>query len=77
MAGNGYVFLLLYRLTRNDKYIHRAAVFAEFMTTSEFRKDAHTPDSPYSLYEGLAGTLCFLADLHNPERAAFPFMDIF
>lgn len=77
VAGNGYVFLLLYRLTRDEKYLQRATVFAEFMTTSEFRKEAHTPDSPYSLYEGLSGTLCFLADLHCPDQAAFPFMDVF
>ena len=30
-----------------------------------------------SLYEGTAGTACFLADVLNPEDAEFPFFDIF
>lgn len=77
VAGNGYVFLLLYRLTGDNKHLHRALRFAEFMFTPEFHKGAHTPDSPYSLYEGLAGTVCYLGDLLQPEKAAFPFMDIF
>lgn len=77
MAGSGYVFLLLYRLTKDERYLHKAIVFAEFMLTSEFRKNARTPDSPYSLYEGLAGTMCYLLDLHDAEHAAFPFMDVF
>lgn len=77
VAGNGYVFLLLYRLTGDSKHLHRAIKFAEFMFTPEFNKGARTPDSPYSLYEGLAGTVCYLGDLLQPEKAAFPFMDIF
>ncbi len=77
VAGNAYVFLLLYRLTKNEKYIFRAKVFAEFMITPEFKRQARRPDSPYSLYEGLAGALCFLLDLLNPDQAAFPFMDVF
>lgn len=76
IAGSGYVFLLLYRLTNNDSYLHRALKFAEFMQTPEFR-EARTPDSPYSLYEGLAGTVCFLTDLMQPHRAHFPFFDVF
>ena len=30
-----------------------------------------------SLYEGTAGTVCFLADVLNPDDAEFPFFDIF
>lgn len=77
IAGNAYVFLLLYRLTNDEKYIHRATVFAEFTQSAEFRADARNPDSPFSLYEGIAGALCFLLDLFNPNQAAFPFMDVF
>lgn len=77
VAGNGYVFLLMYRLTENIKYLHRAITFAHFMESEEFKRNARTPDYPYSLYEGLAGTACFLADLSDPSRAAFPFLDIF
>ena len=77
VAGNGYVFLLLYRLTSDKKYLHRALQFAMFMEEDRFRREAHVPDSPYSLYEGLAGTACFLADLLQPEKAEFPFFNVF
>ncbi|KAL5009687.1 hypothetical protein ScPMuIL_011992 [Solemya velum] len=77
VAGSGYVFLLLFRLTGDQKHLHRALKFAEFLFTPEFQHAARTPDSPYSLYEGWAGTLCFLADLLNPEKAQFPFFDVF
>lgn len=77
VAGSGYVFLLLYRLTKEDQYLYRAQKFCDFMQTDEFQKGARTPDSPYSLYEGLAGTVCFYADLLNPSTAAFPFFDVF
>jgi len=76
-SGSGYVFLLLYRLTKEDLYLYRAQKFAEFMQTEEFQKEARTPDSPFSLYEGLSGTVCFYADLLKPSMAAFPFFDVF
>ena len=34
--------------------------------------ERHVPDSPGSLFEGLAGRLYFLADLCHPSRAKFP-----
>ncbi|XP_024083742.1 lanC-like protein 3 isoform X2 [Cimex lectularius] len=74
VAGNGYVFLALYRATNDLRYLHRANQFAKFLKTEEFKK-ARVPDNPYSLYEGLAGTICFLADLMEPEDAAFPFFE--
>ncbi|XP_059059084.1 lanC-like protein 3 [Achroia grisella] len=77
VAGNGYVFLLLYRITGDEKYLHRAKLFANFMNTDEFLRDARQPDNPESLYEGTAGTVCFLADLLIPEKAEFPFQDVF
>ncbi|XP_028160499.1 lanC-like protein 3 [Ostrinia furnacalis] len=77
VAGNGYVFLLLYRLTGDEKYLHRAKKFADFMSTDEFLRDARLPDNPESLYEGTAGTVCFLADLLVPDKAEFPFQDVF
>ena len=36
------------------------------------RLSVGVPDHPYSLMEGLAGTLCFCCDLLHPELAAFP-----
>lgn len=76
-VGSGYVFLLLYRLTKEDRYLYRAQKFSDFMQTEEFEREARTPDSPFSLYEGLAGTVCFYSDLLNPSMAAFPFFDVF
>ena len=77
VAGSGYVFLLMYRLTGNPLYHHRAMRFAEFLESPEFRNGARTPDTPYSLYEGLAGTVCFVSDLMQPQKAEFPFFNVF
>ncbi|XP_055713050.1 lanC-like protein 3 homolog [Phlebotomus papatasi] len=77
VAGNGYVFLLLHQLTQDPKYLYRAIKFMEFLSDPEFRQNARTPDRPFSLYEGIAGTVCFLADLLEPEKAAFPFMEVY
>ncbi|XP_016952104.1 lanC-like protein 3 homolog [Drosophila biarmipes] len=77
VAGNGYVFLLLFRLTNEMKYLYRAHKFMELLTDAEFKQRARTPDRPHSLYEGVAGTVCFLVDLLEPEQAYFPFMDVF
>jgi len=77
VAGNGYVFLILYRLTNNPKYLYRALQFMNFLTHEEFLKHARVPDRPYSLFEGIAGTICFLIDLGEPTNAIFPFMDVF
>jgi lantibiotic modifying enzyme len=77
IAGNGYVHLLLYRLTNEQKYLYRAWKFAEFLENKEFKMNSRRPDNPFSLYEGLAGAVCYLVDLLNPNQAEFPFFDIF
>lgn len=77
VGGNGYAFLLMYRLTENEKYLKRSAAFAHFLQHPQFKAEARTPDYPYSLYEGIAGTACFLADFTNPSNAAYPFSDVF
>nr|XP_022291129.1 lanC-like protein 3 [Crassostrea virginica] len=76
VAGNGYVFLLLYRLTGDHKHLHRAQQFAEFLFTEEFQRGARVPDTPFSLFEGYAGTVCFLADLIQPDKAEFPLFNV-
>ena len=43
----------------------------------EFQTKARVPDCPLSLYEGWSGTVCFLLDLLQPDKAAFPFSDVF
>ena len=78
--GNGYVFLLLYKVTHDEKHLRRARQFATFMQTPEFKTHSRVPDAPYSLFEGIAGTACFSADLVNPNEGYdghFPFLDVF
>ncbi|XP_059618910.1 lanC-like protein 3 homolog [Phlebotomus argentipes] len=77
VAGNAYVFLLLHQITKNPLYLYRASKFMDFLCDPEFRIKARIPDRPFSLYEGVAGTVCFLADLLEPEKAAFPFMEVY
>lgn len=77
IAGNGYVFLIMYRLTKNPKYLYRAMNFAYFLEDPLFSEYVYTPNGRWSLYEGLAGTVCYLIDLMHNENASFPFMDVF
>ncbi|XP_030058215.1 lanC-like protein 3 [Microcaecilia unicolor] len=77
VAGSAYVFLLLYRLTGNSKYIYRAQRFAEFLFSEEFKAGSHTLENVYNLFEGLSGTICFLVDLLHPKQAEFPLFSIF
>ncbi|XP_061483383.1 lanC-like protein 3 isoform X1 [Rhineura floridana] len=77
VAGSAYVFLLLYRLTGNSKYIYRAQQFGEFLFTEEFKAGSRTMESFYSLFEGFSGTVCFLIDLLQPNQAEFPLFSIF
>jgi len=50
VAGSGFVFLLLFRLTCDPKHLYRARKFAEFLFTDEF-KAARTPDCQFRLIE--------------------------
>ena len=77
VAGNGYVHLLLYRLTKDPKHLHRAKKFCKFLENEKFVEESGTPDRPFSLYEGVAGTVCFLIDILAPEKAEFPFLNVF
>lgn len=77
IAGNGYAFLTLFHLTKEQKYLYRAVKFIEFFDTDEFQNDSRVPDRPDSLYEGNAGTICFLCDMLHAESASFPFLNVF
>ncbi len=78
IAGNGYAHLVLYRLTGDGKYLNRAWYFAEFMLSDHFKNEARLPDRPFSLFEGLCGTVCFISDLISaPDLAEFPVFPIF
>ncbi|KAH7646153.1 Glutathione S-transferase lancl1 [Dermatophagoides farinae] len=74
-AGNGYAFIRLFQLTNDQKYLYRAVKFAEWC----FEPHQHRiriADRPYSLFEGLAGTIYFLADIIHPKQARFPAFQI-
>ncbi|XP_018587881.1 glutathione S-transferase LANCL1 [Scleropages formosus] len=74
-AGNGYAFLALYKLTHDPKHLYRACVFAEWCMDYG-KHSCRTPDRPFSLFEGMAGTIYFLGDLLQPMKSKFPAFEI-
>ncbi|XP_065897312.1 glutathione S-transferase LANCL1-like [Dysidea avara] len=74
VSGNAYAFLKLYQLTKHPAYLYRACKFAEWCLTGP--KPPRDPDSPYSMFEGLAGTVYFFCDLLTPEQAGFPAFEL-
>ncbi|XP_023682407.1 glutathione S-transferase LANCL1-like [Paramormyrops kingsleyae] len=75
VAGNAYVFLALYKLTHDPKHLYRACMFAEWCMDYG-KHGCRTPDRPFSLFEGMAGTIYFLADLLQPMKSKFPAFEI-
>lgn len=82
-AGSGYAFLMMYRYTEAEEHLYRAHKMAEAIRSEEIGQEVAVffdpqrytigvPDYPYSLMEGLGGTICFCCDLLHPESAAFP-----
>lgn len=76
VAGSGYAFLLLYRQTFENEWLDKAKVFALIMLSESFKKASRTPDCPWSLFEGWAGSLCFLVDLLTPTKSQFPLLPL-
>ena len=75
-AGNGYALLAAYKLTRDVKWLHRACVFADDASDDNVVMRCRLPDHPVSLFEGIAGTACFLRDLvDGPLLAELPFFE--
>jgi hypothetical protein len=72
IAGNGYAFLSLYRRTADPRDLHRALHFARQSWSERVVREQRTPDRPWTLYEGLMGTLCFYRDCLDSSRARFP-----
>ncbi|KAK3578740.1 hypothetical protein CHS0354_010121 [Potamilus streckersoni] len=70
-TGNAYAFLVMFRITQDQKYLHRAWKFAEWCFDYG-KHGCRTPDHPFSLFEGMAGTIYFLVDLLDPGNAKFP-----
>uniref|UniRef100_A0A7S2KT96 Uncharacterized protein n=1 Tax=Zooxanthella nutricula TaxID=1333877 RepID=A0A7S2KT96_9DINO len=76
VAGNGYALLEMFRATGDSLWLARAKHFASRMLAKDVVDASRTPDSQWSLFEGLAGTLCFLLDLRSsPSAAALPLFD--
>ena len=75
-AGNGFVFLVLYRLTNDEKYLARSRHFADWLAGDEGRSVRLLPDCPFSLFEGLAGVACYFSELKDPASACFPLFEI-
>ncbi|XP_067358428.1 glutathione S-transferase LANCL1 isoform X1 [Channa argus] len=74
-AGNAYAFLALYRQTHDPKHLYRACMFADWCMNYG-KHGCRTPDTPFSLFEGMAGTIYFLADLLQPMKARFPAFEV-
>uniref|UniRef100_A0A8C1QA49 Glutathione S-transferase LANCL1 n=1 Tax=Cyprinus carpio TaxID=7962 RepID=A0A8C1QA49_CYPCA len=74
-AGNAYGFLALYKITQDPKHLYRACMFADWCMNYG-KHGCRTPDTPFSLFEGMAGTIYFLADLLQPTKAKFPAFEV-
>lgn len=74
-GGNAYAFLSLYQCTNDEKHLYRACKFTEWCLDYG-KHGCRTPDKPFSLFEGLAGTIYFLADMLTPGKARFPAMEL-
>lgn len=74
-AGNGYAFLSMYKVTHDQKYLYRACKFAEWCLDYGTH-GCRIPDRPYSLFEGMAGTIHYLSEMANPEASCFPAFEL-
>lgn len=77
LSGNGYVFLLLFELTNDKKYLSMARHFAKFAFSEIFQKESIC-QKPYGLFEGWPALVCYMIALSNPSKPQIPlFFDIF
>ncbi|XP_068160545.1 lanC-like protein 2 [Antennarius striatus] len=74
-TGNGYAFLSLYKLTQDKKYLYQVCKFAEWCLAYGTH-GCRIPDRPYSLFEGMAGTIYFLSEMADPEASCFPAFEL-
>ncbi|KAL4566869.1 hypothetical protein LXL04_030995 [Taraxacum kok-saghyz] len=76
ISGNTYVFLSLYRLTGDIKFLYRAKAFATFLhdksQTLISQGSMHKGDRPFSLFEGIGGMAYLFIDMIDPSNARFP-----
>ncbi|KAI3686278.1 hypothetical protein L1987_79952 [Smallanthus sonchifolius] len=76
ISGNTYVFLSLYRLTGDVKFLYRAKAFATFLNEKSAmlvsQGTMHGGDHPFSLFEGVGGMAYLFMDMIEPLEARFP-----
>ncbi|CAA3019739.1 lanC GCR2 [Olea europaea subsp. europaea] len=76
ISGNTYVFLSLYQLTGNLKFLYRAKAFACFLHDKAqiliSEGIMHGGDRPCSLFEGIGGMAYLFLDMTEPSEARFP-----
>jgi len=76
IAGNAYAFLATYKVTKQEKYLHRACQFSKFPwatdSTHLLKEMIKTPDWPYSLYEGIGGAVLLYNDLVLINKGSLP-----
>lgn len=65
----------MYRMTNDQKYLYQAYKFAEWCIDYG-KHGCRIADAPYSLFEGMAGTIYFLIDLLDPSNARFPAFEL-
>lgn len=70
VSGNGYGLLCMYQATHKEEYLWKALKFAKWCF--DYGNGCRAPDRPYSLFEGVSGTLYFLQDIVYPDTATFP-----
>ncbi|BES87987.1 unnamed protein product [Nesidiocoris tenuis] len=75
VCGNAYSFLALFKRTKSVEQLYRAAAYFNW-TLSYSKHEGHTPDHPFSLFEGQAGILYYLVEMFDPKTAAFPCFEI-
>lgn len=62
-SGNAYLFLHLYKLTKDDIYLQRAILFMQAV----IENGVGVSGSRCSLFQGLAGVGCLVNDIVNIE----------
>jgi hypothetical protein len=63
------VSICVVAVLQDIKWLERAQAYASFMVSEAGKADWHTPDHPASLFEGMAGGLCLLAELQAAAEA--------
>ena len=64
VCGNAYAFLAMYKETGDARYLQKAKRFCNF-ACDYGSSGCSTPDRPYSLFEGMSGTVYFLDDMEK------------